>query len=155
MPARSSAAEFTHAPCPSRLGMKAGRSGTTVSSAGRRGRATEEGRHGPAATEHPLVVGMGCRVRRDRLEVLGERLIRVRGCQAQHVQSAPDRVDVRILETQIASTARSTTSVDGPIRSPRSWPTATMRPPDTATAEARERTVSAVKTGPPVKTRSA
>ncbi len=104
MPASRSAAEFTQAPWWSRFGRNTGRSPTTASRSAARGPVRPEGRHRPAAAEHPGAVRVRRDVRPDRREVL-----RRRGqpaeVAAQPLDTALDRVHVGVLEAGLHDAA--------------------------------------------------
>ena len=156
MPASRSAREFTQAPCPSRLGRNAGRSGTTPSRPAAVGVPP-----GNADIDQPpprTHSSSGCAAAYSRDARRGSPRGRVVGeVAAQQVEAAPDRVHVRVLEPRHEQSARRGRPPRCRARSARARRAADGDDPAvrTATARARARAASAVKTGPPVKTRSA
>ena len=150
MPARRSAAEFTHDPCPSLLSSDAGRSGTTASSCSRVG--VPPGKNSidqPPPTIHSspgwVRAYSATRSRHSSAEVAP--------CRSQRSICTPAHTGCTCASWNPGSTsppATSTTRVRGPASAATasSGPTATTRPPVMATEPGREAGHPVVQTDP-------
>ncbi len=117
-PAMASAAVFTQALWWSRLGRNAGRPPVTASRSAAVGRAAGEGRHRPAAAEHPGAARQRRAVGGDRVEVLRPGLAGRPGCSAGDSSPPWTGCTCASPNAGIASRPRrSITRVNGPMRS--------------------------------------